>query len=427
MPIFGELEAGERGNVQPVGRRWHLAAKRQHDLDVKGEHLIPLHVGHHDDHTHVRRAGFLHVVDVGSLTYRGRQMSALFGDLYVTKEIAAEIKACGLPYISVEVSPDWDKPEILGAALLDHEPPHFKFPLITLDEGSNFTKRGNMVTFKLETAMADTKDPKKKKPADDESESTDDDAEPDSDESEKMADDVANPEADAMPPTEEIPPAPAAPAANPGSDVAPAITAAMAPFMAMLTNGFARLEAAISGGAVKPTDIPGNSANATGNPPLVEPFKDKKKATTMSDATNFQAKLVSLEAEVAKFKQEKKRNDEIAAAEGELKKIGFTITPEIRKTLEEAAANNFTAQAVQIFKKHAIADPPQSVEDGLDGAEAVEEDLDPELEPFAAQGADVLTAAKRAHAQWCRSVERGSQLTWTQFCRAEGISLAAKK
>lgn len=152
VPIFGELPAWERSNPEPVGREFHLAALKRAREREKDQYLPPLHICHHGD-GEVTFAGRFRLTDVGRLTYEGRERSCLFATLYTTAEVAREIQSGRLQYCSVELGMNWDDPEIEALALLDHEPPHFKFPLITLSDDSPKFRRargGHVVTFRRE-------------------------------------------------------------------------------------------------------------------------------------------------------------------------------------------------------------------------------------------------------------------------------------
>lgn len=151
VPLFGELPAWDRGNPEDIGRDWHERAVERADQQVEEQHLPRAFVRHHDELGIAAPdpAGFVRPHSVGALRMQGRRQSCMMGDLYLKPHIAEQIRTNDLPYLSVEISPDWDKPEVLGVALLPTEPPHFPLPMITLSDGAVAFRRDSVyVSFR---------------------------------------------------------------------------------------------------------------------------------------------------------------------------------------------------------------------------------------------------------------------------------------
>lgn len=178
VPILGFLPANAPGrkNPVPIDRRWMEAALRDAQLNELGGYLPPLHYCHHDDKSAVVYGGHFQPKRVGQVVYRGDATPAMFGTLFPNSRFsremieAAERGEMAYPYCSVEVGPDWHTPEVLSLALLDHEPPHYMFPMISLDlsdggaadedESQQFRRhgvgRGHRFSYRFEATMADT-------------------------------------------------------------------------------------------------------------------------------------------------------------------------------------------------------------------------------------------------------------------------------
>lgn len=465
VPVFGELQPGDRKNREAVGKQWHMAALADHQLDLEGEYLPPLHVGHHDGVTTVERAGFFQLTDVRDVPYRGQPRSALHADLYVSPEVAGRIARGELPYCSVEIGPDWHKPEIYSIALLDHEPPQFKFPLITLaadggdgapahDDDRQFGARsGEVITFAYakEAAVADDRG----KQDGDAAESTDE-AEADSDAAASASDDdttfAADAEAATTPGVNPAAPATAAAGADPLAAALPEPEPTMREVLACMKEGFAMLAANQKGQGVAPGEGnagPAETAHVTDDPPRVDPKETQMSRTTggkpaqpmnaasaAPDAERFaalqreviehKAQIAALTAREAARKRETQFAADVATAERELAGAGFDLTDDIRTTLRESAKDGANAlkRTVEIFKKHAIPDPPASL-DAPSLANGVGDEQPKEIEHFAKQGPEMLMFGRHLYDCWQQSVKRGGTLTFRTYCKAEGVDVPA--
>lgn len=137
VPIFAELPPGERYNRKHVGKTWHESAvgKAKARRDKDG-YVAPLHVKHHGFFgSNTMRAGFVMPTEAKERELDGKKQSVLHADfLAMPAEVFSRIEKVDLPYRSVEVSNNWDDPEILSLALLDDDAPYFKFELTTKGE-----------------------------------------------------------------------------------------------------------------------------------------------------------------------------------------------------------------------------------------------------------------------------------------------------
>lgn len=102
-------------------------------------YLPPLHVSHHDAGQPVQAAGKIRFRRVGTQKVGGQDVPTIFADLLeVPDQVYQEIRRGRLSYRSAEIL-DVSKPEIDSLALLDHEVPFFRYPLLRVAEGEDVT------------------------------------------------------------------------------------------------------------------------------------------------------------------------------------------------------------------------------------------------------------------------------------------------
>lgn len=134
VPFMHELEAGERGNEEPIGREWMEAALEASKAREKNDkYLAPIHVDHHGFlNSDASGAGLLRPVRVLRMPYEGKLKWTMVGDFLNLKTLAYQkCKDVELPYRSIEVF-DWTKPEIASLALMEHHVPFFRMALLTI-------------------------------------------------------------------------------------------------------------------------------------------------------------------------------------------------------------------------------------------------------------------------------------------------------
>jgi hypothetical protein len=79
----------------------------------------------------VRRAGWFEVTGVRPITLAGKRRNAIFADLHFTDQWAAEeAMQAQLPYRSIEIFNITKPPSIDGLALLEHEAPFLRLPML---------------------------------------------------------------------------------------------------------------------------------------------------------------------------------------------------------------------------------------------------------------------------------------------------------
>jgi hypothetical protein len=139
---FGKIPVTVNGKIeeQEIGINhdadWLKKAIETAKLDYEERgYMAPLHIHHHGDSDKVERAGFFMPREVRRMVYGGKPLDILFVDLLkIPDRVYRLVKAGELPYRSVEVSRESDsEPEIKSLALLEHEPPYFKLPLLTIE------------------------------------------------------------------------------------------------------------------------------------------------------------------------------------------------------------------------------------------------------------------------------------------------------
>jgi hypothetical protein len=153
VPIFYEtVRDGDHYDSSWMGR----AVANSFQAQNEDGHLAPMHV-HHRFRPDLQAfaAGAVRVTGSRSTRYKGRQTTAIFGDLIVTHEnIAREIAEHRLMWRSPEVS--FSEARIVSLALLDHEAPFFEGPVLTVE-----TEDGATVPLgaKADTAFQMVADP----------------------------------------------------------------------------------------------------------------------------------------------------------------------------------------------------------------------------------------------------------------------------
>lgn len=168
--------------------RWVKAAVKKAMADARGGYFPPLHIHHHEpgapETDAARRAGYFEITGVRPITLDGKRRNAVFADLHIKDSWAQEEVLSELvPYRSVEIFDVTEPPSIDGLALLDHEAPYLRLPMMmnlsVADEAGGvadatfsqpwsmstadddgplvaFFRRGNKATllFRAENAMA---------------------------------------------------------------------------------------------------------------------------------------------------------------------------------------------------------------------------------------------------------------------------------
>ena len=114
-------------------REWIESAVAKLKAKESEGYLPPIHVLHHEGMNEVEQAGFFRVTGTRMLTLDGKRVLGVIADLTITNPSAAErIQARQLPYRSVEIL-DVDNPFLDTLALLDHQPPALKFPMLGME------------------------------------------------------------------------------------------------------------------------------------------------------------------------------------------------------------------------------------------------------------------------------------------------------
>lgn len=119
---------------------WCRAAVAKDAVRRTENHAAPLHVNHHEftgnpsEAIAVQEAGLLALKRVDQIVYEGEKLPAVFADfLAVPPKVYQRIKARRLRYRSVEIL-NPNRPEISSCALLSHDVPALKLPMLTVGE-----------------------------------------------------------------------------------------------------------------------------------------------------------------------------------------------------------------------------------------------------------------------------------------------------
>ena len=130
--------ACERDDFQ-ADERWVMEAFRKAKAEATEGYHPPLHIRHHERETaatdSVKSAGTFEVTAVRPITLAGKRRNAIFVDFHVTdREVADDLLAGKYPYRSVEIFDADAPPSIDGLALLDHEAPFLRLPMLMVSD-----------------------------------------------------------------------------------------------------------------------------------------------------------------------------------------------------------------------------------------------------------------------------------------------------
>ena len=135
VEIFSELEPGERGQTNGLGKDW-LEGVRDNMVahyNADAQYIAPIHVQHHDRPT--QDAGYFVPVSVEKVKLsNGKKLWTIFADLFhIPAEVYARIKAGRLCYRSIELPRAFAESRQIGSlALMSDEPPHFPYAMTTV-------------------------------------------------------------------------------------------------------------------------------------------------------------------------------------------------------------------------------------------------------------------------------------------------------
>lgn len=135
VPILSELQKGEREDLPEfsIDSTWLAAALKQAAVRASEGYMAPLHIRHHGTDKIAARAGFFVPRRIAEFQVDGKVAQTLFADLVrVNPDAAQRILKGELPYRSVEILNTKGAPEIDSLALLDSEPPQFRYPLLSI-------------------------------------------------------------------------------------------------------------------------------------------------------------------------------------------------------------------------------------------------------------------------------------------------------
>lgn len=132
VEIFAAHSDIRGGKKITITKGWLNSAIKKAAARRADGYLPPLHIRHHGPGESVERAGHFVVTKVAEIIYQGKKVNAMFADLIdVPEAVFRRIEAGELPYRSVEII-DVKSPEIDSLALLDHETPYFRLPLLRI-------------------------------------------------------------------------------------------------------------------------------------------------------------------------------------------------------------------------------------------------------------------------------------------------------
>lgn len=135
VPVWMTHSRRFMGRDITIDKPWlETALKNSVRRFAKNQYLPPVHIQHHGMGGDVSRAGLFRLRAVRPATFEGKKVHVLFADLIqVDSEVFADVRAGKLPYRSVEIL-DVKKKEVDSLALLDHEVPYFRLPMLTIGQ-----------------------------------------------------------------------------------------------------------------------------------------------------------------------------------------------------------------------------------------------------------------------------------------------------
>lgn len=369
-------------------------------------YVAPLHFRHHSftsdspaDAAAIPPAGSFVPKRLGKLPYEGTEANVVFADfLGVPDEIYQQIKSGKIKHRSVEIY-DTSRSEFDTCALLDHEPPRWKLPILTIgkevdrNSPSFYSARTPRRAVAICRAREETVMEKKTETP------------------------AASPGAATA--------APAAPTAENGAQVLQAING----LAQMFSQAFSKLEQLLGAGQSPPsqtTPAPAeqhavSGAVAFGEKPVV--------GSTPELAAKFVALEKQLHTERARFAQlerQLKTNDAVAAAKSRLAKAGFALTDEDEADLRGHAEKGLEVleAAVVSREKYGAKEPPRAWTGELGRGRQVARKG---LEKFAQLGPDALSKAEIFAADYDRMPEFArKELTLESFVRGQLVKAGIK-
>lgn len=366
-------------------REWCEAAVFTAQLRHTSGHDAPLHVYHHEfsgdpiEAATVKECGVFVPTRVGEIEYEGKPTPAVFADLLaVPQDVYEQVKAKRLRYRSVEIL-DKRQTEIDSCALLNHEVPRFKLPMLTIGRETFSSDRSQSAVFifraQEEGVMPDPND---------------------------KAAANAQPQGQAPQPGQQpAQPAAPTPAAIDVNAMAKAIGAAVA---TEIKNELSDIKTAIT---TKPGREEGDPDAHEGEDPVEQKKgSDKKELAGVFRAQREHAeRMKALEDENAKFRAERARNDAERAAEGAVRKAVFRLQKLDVKIDEayEAELRTKASKSLELLEEHVATREKFGARDPKpwDGVGPRRGNgRRPEIQKYAAAGADVLEKAERFAAQW---------------------------
>lgn len=143
VPIFSaHSEELRNGKKRVFSKEWLSKAVDKALLRQSEGYMPPLHISHHGSDS-VEATGQIRINRLGKVKHDGELVPTIFADLVNVKpETYERIKLGQLVYRSVEII-DIDKPEIDSLALLDHETPFFRFPLLRVQDSESVVSVSN--------------------------------------------------------------------------------------------------------------------------------------------------------------------------------------------------------------------------------------------------------------------------------------------
>ncbi len=139
LPIFSEHDVGKDGKKKSgFGKDWLQGALSRAKVRQAEGYFAPLHVRHHDfqcgEDSEVEAAGKIRLSSLEQIPLGGKPTWTIFADLVgVPPGVYDRLRRGELSYRSIEML-DVSKGEIDSLALLDHDVPFFRYPLLRISE-----------------------------------------------------------------------------------------------------------------------------------------------------------------------------------------------------------------------------------------------------------------------------------------------------
>lgn len=370
------------GDEFEIDRGWLEAALAQGQRSEREGYAAPLHVNHHETGEAVEAAGQFVLRAVREGVLEGNTVAMLYADLIrIQPYVYDRIRAGALPYRSFEAV-DVREKQVTSLALMAHQPPRFKLPLLLPAEGprdaSPPAPRLAIAAARTPTSFAI---------------SAEDNPMPEDKKDDKPKDQVSDDKKD---------------------DKGPPWAQAM---MAVLSEMSTAMKA---NSGTQAAAVPSEPAKA---PPPGQPANLAASAAP-SDA-DLRGRLIAMEGKVVAMEQAAAQGVAVSAGLASLK--GFSLGPSVEADLRGAFSGGGQAEldrTLASIRKHAAQQP--TADGALGSSSASGAHLPDAVLAYGQKGPDALAQATKIYAEIYRPLEGVTSIPLDRFLSARMNPIGAR-